>query len=473
MNAQTTSDRPNVLLIFPDQWRGDCLSCLGHPDVDTPNLDDLSARGVTFTHAYTPVTTCIAARSCLAMGQTASTTGRLGYKDGVPWEFRGTMMETLRDSGYQTINVGKTHFFPDRACLGFEINHLFANEPHARNFDPDFVSDYHEWLRQETGGRVKASTEKFHSNGWQVHTWTDEEYLHPNNWTTQTAIDSLKRRDPTRPFFLQVGYHRPHPPLDPPQRYFDLYNDRGISEVPIGDWAKQHDVPVDGLSYGCGHLADHLLERTRKAYFAQITALDFEIGRIFHWLQQNRLYNDTVILFASDHGEMLGDHHHFRKTVPFEGSAKIPFILKPQGDAGARKGSRCGTPVTLVDVMPSLLELTGTPIPDHVEGASVAPIVRGEAERIHDWVHGEHAPCWQWIVDDRYKYAWKSDSGNEWLFDLVDDPQELINLVAVESHAAALEQCRTRLVSVLEERPGDGLAANGALIVGKTLPSVR
>lgn len=133
----------------------------------------------------------------------------------------------------------------------------------------------------------------------------------------------------------------------------------------------------------------------------------------------------------------------------------------------------CGTPVTLVDVMPTLLELTGTPVPDSVEGASIVPIVGGAAERVHDWVHGEHAPCWQWIVDDRHKYAWKSDSGEEWLFDLVDDPKELTNLAASESHAATLKQCRARLVSVLEKRPGDGLAANGKLVAGKTLPQVR
>lgn len=473
MNTQPSADRPNILLIFPDQWRGDCLSYLGNPDVETPNLDELCCHGVTFTRAYTPATSCIAARASLITGQTPSTTGRLGYRDGVPWEFQETMMATLRDAGYETINVGKTHFFPDRAGLGFETNHLFANEQHAKQFDPSFVSDYHEWLRAQTGGTVKESTQMMHSNGWQVRTWTYDEHLHPNHWTTQTAIDALTERDTSRPFFLQLGYHRPHPPLDPPQRYFDLYKDRKLRDVPIGDWAAEFDVPVVGTSYAQGHLADHLLDRTRKAYLAQVMALDFEIGRMFLFLRQQKLYQNTIILFASDHGEMLGDHHHFRKTVPFEGSAKIPFILKPHADAGAQAGVMCGTPITLVDVMPTLLELTGTPIPGHVEGTSIVPIVRGEAERIHDWVHGEHAPCWQWIVDDRYKYAWKSDSGEEWLFDLVDDPQELTNLAAAQSHAATVEECRARLVSVLEKRPEDGLAANGALVVGKALPPVR
>jgi len=190
-------ERPNFVLIFPDQWRGDCLGYTGHPYVDTPFLDEMAGQGVTFTAAYSACPSCIATRACMARGQTPDATGRIGYQDRVPWRYDETMMTRLRDGGYQTINVGKTHFYPQRANLGFEINLTYDPQDHGEGLQ----SDYHEWLERQTNGEIRDTTQEINSNSWVAHPWVHEERLHPNTWNMQTALEQIQRRDPMRPFF--------------------------------------------------------------------------------------------------------------------------------------------------------------------------------------------------------------------------------------------------------------------------------
>ncbi len=455
--------QPNFLFIFTDQWRGDCLGVLGHPTVETPFLDELASQGTLFPNAYSPCPSCIAARASVVTGQTPSTHGRLGYQDKVPWTYSPTLMSCLRDAGYQTINVGKTHFFPMRAHLGFEENRLYD----PQHLEPGFESDYHAWLRKETHGTVCDTAHEISSNSWLAHPWTHAEYLHPTNWTTDTALEMLARRDPTRPFFLQVGYHRPHPPIDPPLAYYERYHDRPLAPVPVGDWAAEFDVPTRQIDPQEGRIPDYQLDRCRRAYYAQLTHLDYQIGRLLH-----QLPGDTCIIFTADHGEQLGDHHLFRKTTPFEGSARIPFIIKASGP----RGQLCDKPISLYDIMPTLLEEAGVPIPTSVEGSSLAPLVRGEETPWRAFVHGEHTYAghgWQFVTDGKEKFAWDSLSGREWFFDLAVDRGETRNLIDDPASADRVAHWRRRLIETLAARPQDNLSDGVRLLPGKQLPAVR
>jgi arylsulfatase A-like enzyme len=396
-------------------------------------------------------------------------------------------MSCLRDSGYQTINVGKTHFYPNRANLGFEINHVYANEWHSQRENPAFVSDYHEWLRRQTGGVISPSTEMMSSNSWVPRPWAADESLHPNNWTMQTAIECMEKRDPTRPFFLQIGFHRPHPPYDPPISFYEDYRGRTLAPVPVGDWAAGNDVPPSRVNASVGRLRPDWLDNARRAYYAQISALDHQIGRLILYLQKRDLFEDTIIVFASDHGEMLGDHHMFRKTVPFEGSARVPLIVKVHNGAASAEGSRghavdeaaipagraIDHPVVLTDLMPTLLEAARVVVPEQVEGKSLWSSVLGDESPIHEYIHGEHSPCWQYIVSGTKKYAWRSDTGEQWLFNLQEDPQELRNLVGSAEAADAVEMNRRRLARALADRPEDGMSDGSRLFAGHTTPAVR
>jgi arylsulfatase len=466
--------RPNILVIFPDQWRGDCLQHLGHPVVETPYLTELAGQGVTFTRAYTTCPSCIAARASLVTGMFPNSTGRLGYRDKVPWTYPNTLMRTLRDGGYQTINVGKTHFYPQRAHLGYEINELYDTQ----RIDFGFEADYDRWLAEKTQGQIVDTTVDMNSNSWLAQPWVHPEHLHPTSWTSTRAIELLQRRDPQRPFFLTLNYHRPHPPIDPPLTWFQRFEHRELPPVPVGDWAGDFDRPVTDLQAHAGRLPQHTLDRTRRAYYAQIAHLDFQIGRVIWYLQKYlHALDNTLIVFASDHGEMLGDHHLWRKFNAFEGSASIPLIIRPPRSMnGALRNTRDDRITCLEDLMPTLLDLAGVEIPSAVEGRSLAPALRGEQGDWRTHVHGEHERAgggWQFVTDGHEKFVWQTRTDQEWFFDLRTDPQELHNAVNDPQFRERANLWRQRLVDELAKRPEDDLVENGRLKPGKTPPAVR
>ncbi len=465
-------DRPNFLVLFPDQWRGDCLGALGHPVVETPFLDQLAAEGVTFTAAYSACPSCIATRASLATGRSPSSVGRLGYRDGVPWRYERTLMHCLRDAGYQTMCVGKTHFYPQRVHLGFEVLRTYD----IQNLEGDYVSDYHAWLAAQTAGKVRDTALEITTNSWLAHPWVHEERLHPSTWTADTAIELLARHDPTRPFFLQVCFHRPHGPLDPPLQYYEMYADRPLPPVPVGDWAREFDRPVGRVDAHAGHLPADVLARSRRAYYAQLAHLDYQIGRVLWWLRKAGRLDDTFVVFASDHGELLGDHHLFRKTTPHEGSAKVPLVVRPPPSVDAPRGARCDAPVTHMDLMPTILAEADLPVPDQVEGAALGWALRGKRAKWRQHLHGEHSAGehgWQFVTDGREKFIWDSASGREWFFDLAADPQETTDRAGDPACAQRVARWRKRLIQVLSARPGDGLADGEKLIPGRVLPPVR
>ncbi len=466
--------RANFLLIFPDQWRGDCVGgAYNHPVVETPFLDQMAYEGITFTSAYSACPSCIATRAVLATGRTPDHVGRIGYRDGVPWRYENTMYHRLRDAGYQTINVGKTHFYPQRLHLGFEENRVYD----CIRIDPGFESDYHLWLAEKSDGLVRDTAMEITSNSWMARPWSHSESLHPSTWTAQTAIEMLQQRDPTRPFFLQVGFHRPHPPLDPPVEYFRQYEGREMPPVPVGEWAANFAKPVERVDSSTGTLPEHVLNRSRWAYYAQITHLDYQIGRLINCLRRIGELANTWIIFTSDHGEMLGDHHHFRKIVALEGSAKVPFIVRPPASFDAPAGLRRDEPISHYDVMPTVLAEAGIDVPDDLDGQTLSPLMAGEDASWREYLHGEHTGGSdqgnQFVTDGREKFVWLTYSGRELFFDLTTDPQELHDRSADPAYAERVALWRGRLMRILAERGDTALSDGQRLIAGTTLPTVR
>jgi len=466
------SDRPNIVLFLPDQWRGDCLGSLGHPAVETPFLDELAAVGTTFTSAYTPAPSCVPARACLATGRSPAGCARLGMVERLPWRYDRTLMTCLRDGGYQTMLAGKTHFYPQMTTLGFEK--MLQYEAKVLGDAPE--CDYHAWLERETRGLVHDTGSDITRNGWVVRPWTEPEYLHPTTWTMTAALDLLTRRDPLRPFFIQIAPNRPHPPLDPPVEYFHRFVDRELEPVPVGEWAAEFDYPPPATDSPRGRIPGALLDRARRAYYAQLAHIDYQVGRLVHFLGQNGLAGNTIIIFSSDHGELLGDHHMFRKVIPLEGSARVPLVVAPARGRGRSAGRRCEAPVTLADFMPTILELAGLDVPDEVEGRSFAGFLDGGRPEWREFIHGEHAggsEGWQFVTDGREKFIWESKSGREWFFDLARDPGEETNLADDPEAADRIEPWRRRLAEILAERPEDKLSDGERLLAGKVIDPTR
>ncbi len=463
------SHSPNIVLIMVDQWRGDCLGSAGHPVVETPHLDALASQGVTFTQAYAACPSCIAARASLLTGLSPRHHGFVGYQDGVPWQYPVTLAGTLAEAGYHTQCVGKMHVYPWRNLLGFHNVVLHDGYLHAMRRecrDYGMADDYLPWLRERLGAAYADYTDTgIGCNGYVVRPWIAEDALHPMSWVTTQSIDFLRRRDPSRPFFLMTSYHRPHPPFDPPQSYLDRYLHKLLPPLPMGDWVN-HELPASrGLDSPVPRDSAQV-DLARRAYYAQITFLDHQINRLFMALYEHGVLGNTAILFTSDHGDMLYDHNHVAKALPFDGSARVPFILAMPGGSGPC-GTRVDAPVELRDVLPTFCDLAGVQTPPHLDGASVLPLCRGEATAWRECVHGEHVMgdlSNHWLTDGREKYAWFSQIGREMLFDLTVDPQELHDLAAARPDRLAF--WRTRLIAELDGRE-EGFVQGGDLVAGR------
>lgn len=469
--------KPNVLLICVDQMRGDCIGITGHPDVETPNLDTMARNGAVFSRAYSATPTCIPARAALLTGLTQRSHGRVGYEDCVPWNYEHTIASTFTDAGYHTKCVGKMHVYPHRNLCGFHDVELHDGYLHCnRKYDisqKDRQSDdYLDWLREKRGMDTDLIDSGLDCNSWVARPWMYDETLHPTNWVVTRSIEFLKRKDPTKPFFLMSSFVRPHSPLDPPQAYFDMYKDRDLAEPYMGDWADTVDADKNGRIVDCynGIIDPRGLKRARAAYYALITHIDHQIGRLLQALWEYGELNNTIILFTSDHGDLLGDHNLIRKSYPYEGSTSIPFIIYDPGNhLGIKNNTVINKLVELRDVMPTLLDLVGAPIPESVEGHSVRPLLSGDCDNWREYIHGEHQfreDSNHFIVTEKDKYIWYSQTGEEQYFDLENDPHELKNIIHDEGEKERIDYLRKLLIKELTGRE-EGYTDGEKLIVGR------
>ncbi|WP_407267925.1 arylsulfatase [Radiobacillus sp. PE A8.2] len=450
----------NVLLIMTDQQRFDTLGCYGNQVMETPNLDWMASEGTVFTKAYTPSPSCVPARASLLTGMDPWNTGVLGMGKGqgpMGIGFEHTLPGELAKAGYHTQGIGKMHFFPQRSLNGF--HHTVIDES-GREEDPNFVSDYKQWFDQHKDGDYGITDHGIDWNSWMARPYHAPEFLHPTNWTVNESIRFLKERDPSNPFFLKTSFARPHSPYDALAYYFHLYENKQLPKPFIGDWASCHDVLADAARPEAwrGKRREEEIQRARAGYYGLINHIDHQIGRLLIFLKKIGELDNTMVLFLSDHGDMLGDHHLWRKTYAYEGSAHIPFIVRLPKSAGIPQQKTVDAPVTLQDVMPTILDAVGTDIPDSVDGKSVLGLMSGTETTWRNYVHGEHSTCYaeeqemQYLTDGKYKYIWLPRIGEEQLFHLEKDPGELNNLAGSKAYEQMLVKWRNRLVTLLARR---------------------
>lgn len=470
----------NVVLIVVDQMRNDAIGNLGHPFVKTPYLDTLmSSNAVTFENAYTASPTCVPSRATLLTGMSPAQNGRVGYKDGVPWDYTETIAQVFRDNGYQTAALGKMHTYPIRKNFGFEILKLhdgfigFHRKADLAYHEHQKVSDdYITMLTEKLGHNADINVNGQENNSWVAAPWNYDESLHPTNWVVDETLEFLKKRDRTRPFFIMPSFVRPHPPFDPPQKYFDMY-DASVDYNHYGEdnWSNPELTEKFGaiMDSMFGSKDEFLRNEAFRGYYASITHIDHQISRIITALETDGTYEDTIILFTSDHGEMLFEHNLFRKSLPYEGSAGVPFIVRLGKNIKEIETRRTDEVIALHDIMPTLLDFCKIEIPDVVDGVSFKDHILDKKEVTREYVHGEHTYgeySNQFIITKEYKYIWFSQTGREQLFDMVNDKTELNDLANDAKYTEVLEKYRNYLIEALtgrEEEYTDG----EKLIVGR------
>ncbi|GAA1292935.1 arylsulfatase [Brachybacterium alimentarium] len=474
--------RPNIILACVDEMRADAMGAAGNEHIDTQNLDDLAGGGYRFTRAYSATPTCVPARVAMFTGQSPDRHGRYGYREGIsfPDAHPVTLQSTLRGAGYQAFGIGKMHVFPDRARCGFDevllhdgflhISRRLTQGPSAQ------IDDYVDFLRRETGDpRADYQETGIGCNAMTARPWEREERLHPTRWVADESFRFLERRDPTRPFFLYMSFHRPHAPFDPPAWLWDKYRGREFPPRPMGDWVERFDEHRRDFSseaeFGAQKESTH--QQVRAGYYGSIEFVDLQLNRLREKLSDHGLLEDTVVVFVSDHGDMMGDHDMYRKSVGYEGSARIPLVMHvpPRWREGWGAPGEVSAIAELRDLMPTLLGLAGVEVPGSVDGLDLRPTTAGGTGREH--LHGEHLigslgrHSMQWIRSQRFKYLWFSGDGHEQLFDLETDPHELHDLADDPGAADELARHREILVQELEGRE-EGFVHDGHLVAGRT-----
>ena len=449
------SRKPNILFLMTDQQRGDCLGAEGHPAVQTPNLDWLAGDGARFRHAYSSTPSCTPARAGILTGQSPWHHGMLGYGRVAP-AYPHEMPKMLRDAGYFTCAVGKNHFYPQRNAHGYQQTLL---DESGRSHSVDFRSDYRAWFWSQEPNLDPDAT----GIGWNdclAGEYALPERLHPTAWTGDTAVRFLESYRSRQPFFLKVSFARPHSPYDPPARYMREFRNAAIPEAASGDWAAPYEPrSSDKPSLWHGDLGPAQVRHSRQGYYGSIRFIDDQIGRILETLQRRGFYEDTLILFVSDHGDMLGDHHHWRKCYAYEGSARVPLLVRwPEGLVAASRGQVRDEVVELRDIMPTFLAAASIEAPDSVDGRSLLDPLSGNAGGWRDFIDLEHNICysprnhWSALTDGSWKYIYHALDGREQLFDLRSDPAEERDLAASPPNTIELRRWRSRLVSHFEER---------------------
>jgi len=468
------SDRPNVVLIMADQWRGDCLSVAGHPVVRTPYLDQLALSGARFSRAYSATPTCIPARAALHTGLSQASHGRVGYRDGVPWNYSTTLAGEFTRHGYQTQAIGKMHVYPERSQMGFQnviLHDGFLHYARKMGRAYDLVDDYIPWLRAQLGREADYFDHGVNCNSYVARPWDKDEALHPTNFVITQACDFLRRRDTRKPFLLFLSFHRPHPPYDPPAWAFDMYRELDMPPVPVGEWSEILAPWANPSKPDClvGAIDPYMHQRARAGYYGHMSHIDGQVNRFIETLADYNLENDTYICFTADHGEMMGDHTMWRKAYPYEGSANVPLLLAGPRGSEIPAGTCSEVVAELRDIMPTLLDCAELPIPEAVEGRSLLPAARGESLDWRPYLHGEHTVFGQslhYITDAHKKYVWYSGNGHEQLFNLDQDPQERHDLASKPEHADCVAHWRQCLISELSGRE-EGYVADGQLLSGR------
>ena len=483
----------NILWITADQWRGDCLGCAGNPVIQTPNIDSLAADGVRFARHYSPTSPCGPSRATMLTGMYPHNHRMVTNGTPLDGSFTNIALE-MRKQGYNPQLFGYTDVPPDP-------RNLSANDPELCSFEgllPGFsvAERYLEdskrwlaWLRRQGYEVSRSGYDEIYraveGEGPAVSRPARYKAEHSETaWMTDRVIDQLRFTE-DEPFFFHVSFLRPHPPFIAPEPYNRLYDP---DQLPLpkraASWAEEraqhpyHDYIVQHLPYSrfvvgeSDELVNTLpledIQHIRAVYYGLISEVDAHVGRLVQCLKEEGLYDDTLIILSSDHGELLGDHHMFSKENYFESGFHIPLIIKPaeSSDMAGSKGGVVNAFTESIDLMPTILDLCNYPVPAQCDGRSLRPLLQGQApDNWRDAVyalldfrdvesHGAeryfdlpHQQCNLMSVrDERFKYVHFAGLPAA-LYDLSKDPHELNNIAADPEYRDVLLSYSQKLLS--------------------------
>jgi arylsulfatase A-like enzyme len=443
LGAQTGRRSPNVLVIYSDDQSYRTIHALNNPEVRTPTLDRLCARGTAFTHAMImgglQGAVCVPSRAMLMSGQSLfhATANVVGQKEwGQPREFH-LFPEVLGQHGYETIGIGKWHNGPALYHRAFQ-----KGGPILFGGMADHVqTPFHEFnpAHQYPKDQVKPRPE------------------HSSEILAGAAIRFIRERDRSKPFLLYCAFTAPHDPRQPPPMYKQMYPEDRIQVPP--NFLPEHPFDNGELKVRDEALlrwprTPEAIRKERSDYYAMITHLDAQVGRIFATLDQEGLTRDTIIVYAGDNGLAVGQHGLLGKQNLYDHSVRVPLIL---AGPGIPVNQRRDAMVYLFDIFPTLFDLLGLPIPATVDGKSMRPLLKDRKATLREAMPIAYRHVQRGLRTERWKFIRYNANGtqNRQLFDLAADPWEKNNLAEQAGHrdtVAALDAQMQRLLKEAGDR---------------------
>jgi len=454
-------ERPNVLFIISDDLNN-FLGCYNDPRAETPNIDRLAARGVRFERAYCQYPVCGPSRNSMLTGLYPNSTGIIYnselFRQSIPSQI--SLPQAFRQDGYFAARIGKLYHYnvprsigtnghDDPASWELELNPAgcdrLIEEPDIFSLRPGQFGGTLSWYASPRG-------DEQHTDGLMA---IDAE------WVLERCA-----RQSDRPFFLAVGFFRPHTPYVAPESYFGLYpqDEMPISDVSVDD---VEGVPAPALaSHKKAHedLTEPLKRECLQAYYASISFMDAQVGRVVDALERLELADNTIIVLTSDHGYHMGEHGLYQKMSLFEESARVPLLIVVPDVS--EPGSVVESPVGLIDLYPTLAELGDVPAPDNLQGQSLVPMLRDPSEEGRGWAltqvarggRGENRFFGYSLRTPRWRYTeWDEGNKGRELYDHENDPGEQHNLAEDPDYARIVERLSGQLRrAVAESFPPSG-----------------
>lgn len=467
------ADKPNIVLIFPDQLRGDTLGCVGHPVIQTPNLDRIAAEGVIFENCYTNSPLCMPARASLMNGRHVCEHGV--WRNEMSADRHGpSHVRSIRDAGYHTALVGKTHLYAHGPAAGHTARHV--HELRDWGFEDTLEltgplasgrmdSPYTDYLAQK--GLLERHRQFIRSyvqnmRSGRFRPWEEppcplptEDHL--DSYTGRMSAEWIRNYHGDKPFYLQVLFPGPHDPFDSPAEYRAIYRPE---DMPVGTM----EVPAEPVApYVRGVLQysvlDGMTERDKQVlrtfYYGKVTLVDHGIGEVLKALEERGFLDNTWIIVTSDHGEMAGDHYMLHKMCFYEEALKIPCIIRPpRGTAAWKASGLCDQ----IDIAATLLDVAeAKPFEGVFNMRSLLPQVKAGPQDPNAQSGKEvmFSEIWGFsmVHNGRYKMAIEARTRRPVeLYDLANDPRELRNLVNEPSLEGVSQELLERHLSLLLNR---------------------
>lgn len=453
------TSKPNILFLFADDQSFETIRALGHTDIDTPNLDRLVARGTTFTHAYNmgsfSPAVCVASRTMLITGRSLWDAKAI-YKDTDQERVANRLWpQLLAGAGYKTFFTGKWHI-QAKAEAAFDVT------KHVR---PGMPRDTPAGYNRPLAGQPdpwSPSDPKF-GGFWEGG----------KHWSEVGADDAVEflrsTKGAAQPFFMYVAFNAPHDPRQAPQSYIDRYplNRIAVPRNYLPEYPHKEDIgtgkDLRDEKLGPFPRTEHAVKVHRQEYYALITHLDAQIGRVLDAVEASGHADNTWIFLTADHGLAVGHHGLFGKQNMYDHSLRVPFLVVGPGVAANRK---IASPIYLQDVMPTTLELAGVKKPAHVHFHSLIPQLNGKSKTSsYPAIMGAYLDLQRAIIHDGHKLILYPKTGVARLYDLRQDPDEMTDLAGRPEHAR-LKADLLRRFTALQRELGDDLKL-GSAFTGK------